>query len=434
MSGNPASFFRLAVLAALGLMLVNDALGGPVRYALAPLGLVGLSYAPFLIAAVLVLAYGLVALSALRADAVALAILALVAIWLPYALLLGLPSAQVAFGVYTWMPVFLGMLAVAVGARADALRMIALVWGVAVAGVFANAVVRFPWVGESYEILGVQADFAREWRAFGVERLPGLSRASFTVANQIAIGGALLLAGKFSRGIKLLIWLLSVASIGLTTSKAPLAAIFFAPLCLLLYDRLSGRARFDFSQFVLGGLFAVAVGLPLVALLGFRFGESGNVAFLSLGSVGVRMDEMWPRAYALLEPGWPRLLLGVGFGGIGAAQAYFDAARFSPGDNLFVFLYATLGLGALLFAAAFWKGNGRFFRDAPALHRDLFLVAVLVLVLGTMANIVESVIPGFLLGMLAGKALDPVAAADRSARADAAGGKPPLLPFEPVRI
>jgi hypothetical protein len=51
-------------------------------------------------------------------------------------------------------------------------------------------------VGESYEILGMQAEFAREWQAFGVERLPGFSRASFTAANQIAIGGSLLLAGR----------------------------------------------------------------------------------------------------------------------------------------------------------------------------------------------------------------------------------------------
>jgi hypothetical protein len=410
MNGNPASVFRWPVLAALALMLANDALGGPLRYGLATLGLVGLSYAPFLIAAGVIAAYALASLAALRFDPVAIAILLLSAVWLPYALLLGLPPAQVAFGFYTWMPCFLGMVAVAAGARAEALRMIALVWGVAVLGVLANAVWRFPWVGESYEILGMQAEFAREWQAFGVERLPGFSRASFTAANQIAIGGSLLLAGRLARAWKWLVWILSVTAIALTTSKAPLAVMLIAPLCLAFYDRVNGRARYRFSQMALGGLFAVGVGLPVAALLGFRFGETGHVAFLSLGSVGVRMDEMWPRAYALLDPAWPRLALGVGFGGIGAGQAYFDPARFSPGDNLFVFLYATFGIGSLLFLAAFWKANARLFRAAPAVHRDFFLISILVLVLGAMANVVESVLSGFLLGMLLGKALDPRAA------------------------
>jgi hypothetical protein len=431
MNGNPANGFRWAVLAALGLMLANDALGGPVRYALAPIGLVGLSYAPFLIAAVPILAYGLAALMTLRPDAIAIAIFLPALLWLSYALLLGVPKAQAAFGLYTWVPFFLGMLAVATGARALALRLIAGVWTVAVIGVLANALMPFPWVGESYEILGVQAEFAREWQAFGVERLPGFSRASFTAANQIAIGGALLIAGEIRRAAKLAIWLLSVLGIALTTSKAPLAAILVAPLCLALYDRLAAARRFRFSQWIIGGLLAVAIGLPLAALVGFRFGESGNLAFLSLGSVGVRMDEMWPRAYALLEPYWPRLALGVGFGGIGAGQAYFDAARFSPGDNLFVFLFVTFGFGSLLFAAPFWRGSRWLFQSSPAVHRELFLVAILVLVLGAMANIVESVIPGFLLGLLAGKAPDPRAAAFEGQPAIRSGRQ---LHLDPVRI
>ncbi|MCX5570957.1 hypothetical protein [Kaistia nematophila] len=416
-------------------MLATDALSGPIRYGLQALGLVGLSYAPFLAVAALVAAYVVTAFGSLRRDAIALAILALPAFWLPYALLLGQPPAQVAFGLYTWMPVFLGMVVVATGAAGAALRLVAFVWAVAVAGVLANLAFRFPWVGESYEIFGVQAEFAREWQAFGVDRLPGFSRASFTAANQIAIGGALLLAGAMPSARKVVVWLVSVVAIGLTTSKAPLAAMFAAPLFLLLHDRLPGRSRFRFSQFVIGGLLAVAIGLPVAALLGLRFGEGGNLAFLSFGSVVARMEEMWPRAYALLDPAWPRLLLGVGFGGIGAGQAYFDPARFSPGDNLFVFLATTFGVGALVFVVAFWRGDAALFEATPPRHRLFFLLAMLVLILGAMANVVESVLSGFLLGLVAGKALDPRAAAGEAARSlpvRRPGGPPPLV--TPVRI
>ena len=201
-----------------------------------------------------------------------------------------------------------------------------------------------------------------------------------------------------------------MAAIALTTSKAPLAAMMLAPLCLHVYDRLEGRRRFGFSQSMIGLMLVAGIDLPLAALLGFRLGESGNLAFLSLGSIGVRMDEMWPRAYALLDPLWPRLVFGLGFGGIGAGQAYFDPARFSPGDNLFVFLYATFGIASVFFLAAFWRGNATLFHLAPAVHREVFLIAVLVLVLGAMANVVESVVSGVLLGLLLGKSLHPIAA------------------------
>ncbi|MBN9057825.1 MAG: hypothetical protein J0H21_01320, partial [Rhizobiales bacterium] len=127
MNGNPVFSFRGLVLAALALMLATDALGGPIRYGLQALGLVGISYAPFLAVAALVAAYALTALGSLRRDAVALAISALPAVWLSYALLLGQPPAQVAFGLYTWMPVFLGMVVVATGATGGALRLVALV-------------------------------------------------------------------------------------------------------------------------------------------------------------------------------------------------------------------------------------------------------------------------------------------------------------------
>jgi len=197
MKGNQAPWFRWPVLVALALMLATDALGGPIRYGLAPLGLVGLSYAPFLVAAAVIAAYALAQLGLLRFDTVALFLLLISALWLPYALLLELPLQQVAFGYYTWMPVFLGMVIVTVGIRDEALRMIEWLWGVAVLGVFANLLFRFPWVGESYEILGVRAEFAREWQAFGVERLPGFRGQAFRPPTRSPLPGACLSLGRW---------------------------------------------------------------------------------------------------------------------------------------------------------------------------------------------------------------------------------------------
>jgi hypothetical protein len=437
MTENLASSFRMPVLAALALLLASDALGGPLRYGLSQLGLLELSYAPILAATLVAAFYCVAQLCALRADAVAIAIFVLSGIWLPYALMLGRPPLQVVFGYYTWMPLFLGMVVVAVGGLASALRLVAAIWWVAVLGVFVSALVWLPWLGESYEIFGVRTQFARAWSAFGIQRLPGFSRASFTAANQIALGCALLLAGQLGMAPKVAIWLVSLAAVWLTTSKAPLIAVLLTPLFIVLTDRV-GRWRdggFGVRQVVLAGLLSVAIALPVSALLGLRLPQSGHFGFLSLGSLGLRMADMWPRAFALLDPPWPRLVLGLGFGGIGAGQAYFDPAQYSAADNLFLFLYASFGLGALFFLAAFLQGNRVLAELAPTLFRALAIAAAALLVIGMMSNVVESVVPALLLGLLAGKALDPLASAGRvgrlSAPDEAAG---PAIVAAPVRV
>ncbi|ODT15900.1 MAG: hypothetical protein ABS35_30060 [Kaistia sp. SCN 65-12] len=409
MNGNPAFLFRMPALAALALLLAGDALGGPLRYGLAQSGLLAIAYLPILVAALVVCGYAAAQGACLRADRTAIAIGLVVAFYLPYALWLGRAPLQVAFGTYTFMPLFLGMVTVATGGSGAALVLVAALWWGAVPGVLASAVIDLPWVGASYEILGVKAQFARAWSAFGHQRLPGLSRASFTAANQIAAACALLLVGRFAFRAKVGIWGLSLAAVWLTTSKAPLVAVAVLPLAILLHDRAarSTEARHRGDQWVLAGLLFVVVALPLAAWLGLRIPAMGHLGFLSLGSLGLRMVSMWPGALALLDPPWPRLFLGLGFGGIGSGQAYFDPARYSAADNLFVFLLVTFGLASLLLVAVVLRGNRELAFRAPALARRFHVVAVVVLIIGMMSNVVESVVPALLLGMLAGKALDP---------------------------
>ncbi|BCP52714.1 hypothetical protein K32_13310 [Kaistia sp. 32K] len=422
MTGDLASLFRMPVLAALALLMASDALGGPLRYGLSQLGLVGLSYAPILVAAAVVVAYLGLRFGSLRADPAAIAIFAISTLWLFHALWLGRAPLQAAFGLYTFMPLFLGMLVVAVGGLPAVLRMVGALWWIAVLGVFVSAVVWFPWHGQSYEILGVKTVFARSWSAFEVERLPGFSRASFTAANQIALGGALLLVGRLGRPAKVAVWIVSLAAVWLTTSKAPLVAVLLTPLFVAFFDHAGRRpGAFERRQGLLVLLLAILIGLPVAALLGLRLPQWGNAGFLSLGSLNLRLADMWPRAFALLDPPWPHLLLGLGFGGIGAGQAYFDPARYSAADNLFVFLYASFGIGSALFLLAFLQGNRALAAAAPAVFRKVFVLAAVLLVIGMMSNVVESILPAFLLGLLAGKALDPLAAAGLAAPVRSSG-------------
>lgn len=432
MHGNPASLFRMPALWALGLLLAGDALGGPLRYGLAQSGLVAVAYLPVLVAALVVVSYAAGQGACLRADRTALALGLAVAVYWPYALALGRAPEQAAFGGYTFIPFCLGMVVVATGGLGAALAMVAALWWIAVPGVLTSAVVDLPWIGESYEILGVKAQFARAWSAFGHERLPGFSRASYTAANQIAAACALLLVGRLARPAKLAIWVVSLAAVWLTTSKAPLVAVAILPMVILLHDRAAPamETRLRIDRLVLAVLLFFLVALPASAWLGLRLPASGHLGFLSFGSFGLRMASVWPGAFALLDPPWPRLFLGLGLGGVGAGQAYFDPVRYSAADNLFVYLFVTFGLAALLLVAIVFRGNRRIALRAPALARPLHVATVVVLILGMMSNVVESVVPALLLGILAGKALDPRAvtgeAAPSPVRDWRAGGAAPL--------
>jgi hypothetical protein len=160
-------------------------------------------------------------------------------------------------------------------------------------------------------------------------------------------------------------------------------------------------------------LFAL-IALPLASVAGLRIDGPDGPAFLSFASLGGRMADMWPRAFDLIDVHGPELWLGTGFGGIGVSQGYFDPTAFSAGDNLFVFLYATLGLGAVVFLAGLVPGGTNERRVDPAGHRLCFVLAMTVLTIGLAANVIEAALPCLVLGLLVGRKLYRLPAFGRS--------------------
>ncbi|MCX5497541.1 hypothetical protein OSH11_22780 [Kaistia dalseonensis] len=377
-------------------MLANDALGGPIRAGADALGILPLVYVPFLLAGLVVLLHLACRILDLRFDAGALFIFVLVGWGVSYALLLGGELPQTAFGLYTWLPLFIGILIVRFGQVDLFLRMMAPLWLIAVGGVLLSALLPLPWIGARYEIAGAELALARDWQSFGVARLPGLTRASFTAANQIVFAACLLLLQPRRPASKIAIWLVSFLAILLTTSKMPLAALCFVPALLLAHDHFGGREGSQgLARAMVAALMAIMVALPLLALAGLRPEWSDGAGFLNLASLGGRFGDMWPRAFALIDPHGPQFWLGTGFGGIGVSQSLFDPTRYSAGDNLFVFLYVSLGIGMLAFVAAFFS--------RAALSREGLALALLVLSLGLTANVIEAVLPCLALGIIMGK-------------------------------
>ena len=167
---------------------------------------------------------------------------------------------------------------------------------------------------------------------------------------------------------------------------------------------------FYVAMFVLVALVGIMVALPCASgtqdLLSNT--SSSDFGFLTLSSMLDRASVMWPAAFQLIASDQNPLewIFGRGLGGIGAAQAFFEPLKVNSADNLFVFLYVTFGLGALLFGVAILTGFKKYYLNEPETFTHLFALAAGVLTLGIATNVIESVIPALVTGVLVAKAFD----------------------------
>lgn len=398
-----------ALFIALTLLYV-DVTSGLLRYALNLVGLPFVFYLPFIACIAFLIAY--YSLETMRARVVAIATIAVTFLSVFVAILLGRGAAQTFFAAYSWAPFFLGITLARMGLGQRLLRHAPALWVIAVIGVALNYYVEFPWTGSAYKVLGFEVLAAKKWQAYEFERLAGFSRASFTAANQIAILGCLLLAVRGHLLTKIAVWGLSILTIALTTSKAPLLMMIVVPASLLVckvasvFAARGADARVATRPVVLA-LIASVVLLPLGQDIGAYFNADARVSFFNLSSVAERIELTWPRAFALLQiDGNPvEWILGRGLGGIGVGQQFAEGAVLNPADNMFVFLYVTFGLGSLLILLLLYRGFERARRTGGPEFDGIFVSTISVLTLGSMSNIIESVLPCLLLGLICGMAL-----------------------------
>lgn len=407
---------RRAVPMAVLTLVYNDIFGAVIRYLSVGVGAAWLSFAPMLFAAAVVLGY----LCGARLHQGVWLTLGFFASYAYYTCLVGgargsllTQLTSVGFALYTWTPFFVGLALVSLRLEGLLGRAALLCWSFAVAGVILNTFVKFPWMGATFEVLGQQAQVARDWTTNGIERLAGFSRASFTAANQIVLFSMLLIARPHMHAaLKVLIWATSVLAIALTTSKTPLTVMVVVPLALLSVRFARAFASrqalpFQVAIFVLLALLGVMVALPCASGMQDLLNDTSasDVGFLTLSSMLDRAATMWPAAFQLIATDQNPLewLLGRGLGGIGAAQAIFEPLKVNSADNLFVFLYVTFGAGAALFGATILAGFKKYYVNEPDTFSSLFALAASVLTLGIATNVVESVIPALVTGVLVAK-------------------------------
>lgn len=280
---------------------------------------------------------------------------------------------------------------------------------VACVGVFVNVFIQYPWTGASYEIYGVTIQAAREWWAFGVDRIGGFSAASFDAAMQIMFFSVWLMLVLKADLSKLSLWIVSGLAIAITTTKGILGVY----LILSLYF---ASAKLFKNNLIWRQLWVVILTINVLTLIFLPLSTviirydpviHGYMNRFIFASFGDRLDYTWPASFNLLHGG-AQWLLGRGLGGIGTPQTYFEPSNALPADNLYVYLAVDLGpiAAAIILIGVYFKSSRSFLRKNSALMPFL----ILLFAYGMVSNIIEAPILSLFLGVVISKAFQNVRA------------------------
>jgi len=339
---------------------------------------------------------------------------------------------QVAFAFYAWAPFFAGLIFASEGNINRLLPHLRWIWILSITGVVLNYFFEFPWIGQIYEVLGVNITAARDWDAGGIKRLAGFSRASYTAASQVALFGCIILAGQKNFLLRFSVFAISLIAILLTTSKTPAIGMIVVYLFIITSDFIHNTFKlkklgYAYSYISVCLLMAAVTLIPIIYVgtsnLNINMSFSGSLSFISVSSMIDRMTQMWPDAFNLIsrDNAFYEWFLGRGLGGIGAGPRFDEANIINAADNLFVYLYVTFGALSFIFAAIILKGFSALKTSRCEIYTLYASLLVYTLTLGITSCIIEGVCPLFFLGLVSGihaKGLEKLTPTDRMATAN----------------
>lgn len=396
-------FAGLALIVSGIAYLYFDAFGGVVRYILPAVGLTFLAYTPAGLAIIALFCHFVSRVGDAEYAGPMLATLGFAVVEIILSLALGRTGMEVGFALYIWLS-FLVALALTQRRMHDRLigAMIPIFF-IATIGVLLNALIRYPWVDASYEVMGRQMVAARDWQAYGMQRLSGFTRASYTAAAQILICFVAVEYRIKSLAWRAACWAGGLVALYYTTSKSPMLAMALLPLVYVLIGRIreSDGAR---RYWAAGGVMAFWVALvfagPFLAVTyGPAMFPAGPGAGANYNSFADRILNTWPNAIALIDRYDPvQWVFGRGLGSIGAPQLFAHPDSYNPGDNLAIYLFVTFGIASFLFAFLLFRGGQRAIAAGGRGRRD-FAMIIAMLGIGTAANVIESVLPSMVLAI-----------------------------------
>lgn len=406
---------KAAITLSMLLLIYNDIFGGVIKYYSATSALLFISFIPSLFAGAVLAAYFGSHILVMRIHNKMVLFLLIFVLNAIYALADGRNPAAVGFGFYIWLPFFVGLLITTFKLEKEFEKHIIVWWVIVTAGVLLNSQIKFPWTGESYQVLGQTIQASRDWTASGFDRLAGFSRASFAAATQIALFCMVMLAMRIGVAKKVFVWAISTTAVYLTTTKTTLFIMIMAPILIGMIDffltksatpQAPNRKIVRLATIICMFLAGLMVGLPIFSLTSAsNIVSSEGIGFFNLYSLYDRMGRMWPQAWDLiLDQGNPiHMIFGRGIGGIGTPQNFFEALKSNSADNLFVYLYVTFGIFSIFFIRHLIINIRKWAEADNRQFLTYFALTVSILIIGLMANVVENPTSLLVLGLLIGK-------------------------------
>ncbi|MBY0428190.1 MAG: hypothetical protein K2Q32_03125 [Alphaproteobacteria bacterium] len=409
-----ARSIKLAITFSMMLLIYNDIFGGVIKYYSASSSLLFISFIPTLFAGVVLAGYLGTHLMVMRLHIRVAVFLLIFILNAFYAIIIGRQPEAVGFAFYIWLPFFTGLLITTFKLQDEFKKQIVIWWLIATVGVLLNSQIKFPWIGESYQVLGQTVQTARDWTAIGFDRLAGFSRASYAVANQIAIFSMVILTMRISLLKKLVVWTISAVAVYLTTTKITLFIMIIVPILTGLvgyFQRKSQqptptRQTIQLAFVIITVLASLMVLLPVFSLTSRSSISTGqSLGFISFDSLFERMWRMWPDAWNLIfSDSNPILIIfGRGLGGIGTPQMFYEALKQNSADNFFVYIYVTFGMMSVFFIRYLVINIKKWATTRNATFQTYFALTVTTIMIGITANIVENATALLVLGLLLGK-------------------------------
>jgi len=380
------------------IFLFSKVLDGLLRWVFGSVGLAPLIYLPIAASIAVVLIHTTILLSKFRSPLFGAIVMTLMAIFvvIGYALI-GVPK-QVAMGFYVFIPMFYGAIAYKgfFVEKQHLLSKLALaITALTAFGALLDFFFSLPWAGFSFEVGGQEVTGARAWETYGIERISGFSRASFSLAKQSIIAALLYIAFGKRQWLKIAIWFVSLAVIVLSTTKG----ILVAWLVLSMIFAVRMIAPYWMLRPIPALIVITGIALPAMShFMDFSHAFENNIILkIALSSFKSRLIFTWPVAIQMvLDHG--SLWIGRGLGGIGAAQIGREFF-FSPGDNMYVYLFGIMGLSSLLvYIPWLWTVN----RLKPWLSKPdffMYLFTLLVFTYGITTGVFEDPFIAFFLGL-----------------------------------
>ena len=263
---------------------------------------------------------------------------------------------------------------------------VALFWGIQVVGLFLNYYISYPWEGTVFSLGGLELISAKLWFGHGVKRLAGFGRSSAITGNQLLILSVLLLGTiNKQKRYSFLIWGLSIIAIVFTTNKSAILTIIFIGLLWAFWIISPHFGRFLLKISILGiGLFLIL--LPIIAFFNSKpqFTQTQSI----LNSFNARFNLTWPGVFVLISEQLGNPFLGVGVGGIGTAQKFYNPGFQEVTDNLGLYLYASFGLiGLILIFLCILSSLSSGFRNQQSF--TMGILALVIFSMGITSNVIE---------------------------------------------